>query len=121
MDALHLKFPDDTFDYVTAFHVVSVVPDPVRMIREAMRVCKPGGKIVVVNHFTTDVPVLGSLTEALDPLTRLLGWRTNLRLRTFIEMTDLEVERAYKLSKRSLYTVLLGTKSKNGYHPNGKR
>ena len=73
MNALELEFPENTFDYVMAFHVVTVVPDPVRMIAEAQRVCKPGGTIVIVNHFTTDVPVLGSLTEALDPITRWLG------------------------------------------------
>ncbi|HXG53214.1 MAG TPA: methyltransferase domain-containing protein [candidate division Zixibacteria bacterium] len=115
MNALNLQFPDNAFDYVMAFHVVTVVPDPVRMIAEAKRVCKPGGKIVIVNHFTTDVPVLGSLTEALDPFTRRLGWRTNLRLKPFIEATDLTVERIYKLSKSSLYTVLVGTKLANGH------
>jgi phosphatidylethanolamine/phosphatidyl-N-methylethanolamine N-methyltransferase len=117
MNAQDLKFPDNCFDYVMAFHVVTVVPDPVRMIAEAKRVCKPGGKIVVVNHFTSDVPLIGSLTEALDPLTRWLGWRTDLRLKPFIETTDLKVERVYKLSKTSLYTVLLGRKEKNGFHP----
>jgi len=114
MNALSLDFPDNTFDYVMAFHVVTVVPDPIRMISEAKRVCKPGGSIVIVNHFTSDVPVLGSMTEALDPLTRKLGWRTNLRLKSFIEAADLSVERAYKLSKASLYTVVLGGKSRNG-------
>jgi phosphatidylethanolamine/phosphatidyl-N-methylethanolamine N-methyltransferase len=116
MNALSLDFPDNTFDYVMAFHVVTVVPDPIRMISEAKRVCKPGGSIVIVNHFTSDVPVLGSMTEALDPLTRKLGWRTNLRLKPFIEAADLSVERAYKLSKASLYTVVLGSKSRNGQH-----
>ena len=116
MNALSLDFPDNTFDYVMAFHVVTVVPDPIRMISEAKRVCKPGGSIVIVNHFTSDVPVLGSMTEALDPLTRKLGWRTNLRLKPFIEAADLSVERAYKLSKTSLYTVVLGSKSRNGRH-----
>jgi phosphatidylethanolamine/phosphatidyl-N-methylethanolamine N-methyltransferase len=116
MNALDLEFPDNTFDYVMAFHVVTVVPDPVRMMQEAKRVCKPGGKIVVVNHFTSDVPVIGSLTEALDPLTRWLGWRTDLRLKPFIQMTQLKVERAYKLSKASLYTVLLGRNDKNGFY-----
>ena len=107
MDALELNFPDNTFDYVMAFHVVTVVPDPVRMIAEAKRVCKPGGRIVIVNHFTSEVPLLGSLTQALDPITRWLGWRTDLRLKPFIEKTGLRVEKSYKLSKTSLYDVLL--------------
>jgi phosphatidylethanolamine/phosphatidyl-N-methylethanolamine N-methyltransferase len=107
MNALDLEFPDNTFDYVMAFHVVTVVPDPVRMIAEAKRVCKPGGRIVIVNHFTSEVPLLGSLTQALDPITRWLGWRTDLRLKPFLKTTGLQVERSYKLSKASLYDVLI--------------
>jgi phosphatidylethanolamine/phosphatidyl-N-methylethanolamine N-methyltransferase len=115
MNALDLKFPDNTFDYVMAFHVVTVVPDPVRMIAEAKRVCKPGGRIVIVNHFTSEVPLLGSLTQALDPLTRWLGWRTDLRLKPFIETTGLRVETSYKLSKASLYDVLLCRKEPRSF------
>ncbi|HWP60494.1 MAG TPA: class I SAM-dependent methyltransferase [Candidatus Acidoferrales bacterium] len=114
MDALNLAFCDDSFDYVMAFHTVTVVPDPVRMLSEAKRVCRPGGKIVIVNHFTTDLPVVGALTEALDPITRRLGWRTNLRLKPFLEAIDLRIEKVYKLSKLSLYTVVVGTNLKNG-------
>ena len=44
MDALNLTFADNSFDYVTVFHTVTVVPDPVQMLAEAQRVCKPGGK-----------------------------------------------------------------------------
>ena len=116
MNALALNFPDNSFDFVMAFHVVTVVPDPVAMINEAQRVCKPGGKIVIVNHFTSDVPVLGSVTRSLDPLTRWLGWRTDLKLKAFIETTNLTVERIYKISKASLYTVLVGTKTNNNQH-----
>jgi phosphatidylethanolamine/phosphatidyl-N-methylethanolamine N-methyltransferase len=115
MNALELDFPDNSFDYVMAFHVVTVVPDPVRMISEAKRVCKPSGKIVIVNHFTSDVPVLGSLTRAMDPLTRWLGWRTDLQLKPFIQSTGLSIEKVYKLSKSSLYTVVLGRKGANGH------
>ena len=115
MNALDLDFPDNSFDYVMAFHVVTVVPDPVRMISEAKRVCKPSGKIVIVNHFTSDVPVLGSLTRAMDPLTRWLGWRTDLQLKPFIANTGLSIEKVYKLSKSSLYTVVLGRKGTNGH------
>jgi phosphatidylethanolamine/phosphatidyl-N-methylethanolamine N-methyltransferase len=108
MDALNLTFPDHSFDCVTAFHTVTVVPDPVRMLTEAKRVCRPGGKIVIVNHFTTDLPIIGPLTEALDPLTRRLGWRTKLKLEPFLEAADFDVEEIYKLSKVSLYTVIRG-------------
>lgn len=119
MNALDLEFPEDTFDYVMAFHVVTVVPDPVRMIEEVKRVCKPGGRIVIVNHFTSEVPILGSLTRALDPITRWLGWRTDLRLRPFLQTTGLRVERSYKLSKASLYDVLLCRKEPAGrFNPN---
>ncbi|MFQ5683480.1 MAG: class I SAM-dependent methyltransferase [Candidatus Binatia bacterium] len=114
MDALHLDFPDNSFDYVMAFHVVTVVPNPIRMMEEAKRVCRPGGRIVIVNHFTSDIPALGFLTEAMDPFTRRLGWRTNLRLKPFIQETGLKIESIYKLSKLSLYTVVVGCNQKAG-------
>jgi phosphatidylethanolamine/phosphatidyl-N-methylethanolamine N-methyltransferase len=115
MDALNLAFSNNCFDYVMAFHTVTVVPDPVRMLSEAQRVCRSGGKIVIVNHFTTDFPVVGALTEALDPVTRRLGWRTNLRLKPFLAASNLKVEKVYKLSKLSLYTVVVGANYKNGH------
>src|SRR6187455_2038047 len=51
MDAANLKFADDTFDIVYAPYVIRVVPDPVAVTREMVRVCKPGGRIVILNHF----------------------------------------------------------------------
>jgi phosphatidylethanolamine/phosphatidyl-N-methylethanolamine N-methyltransferase len=113
MDALNLTFADNSFDYVTAFHTVTVVPDPIRMLAEAKRVCRSGGKIVIVNHFTTDLPIIGPLTEALDPVTRRLGWRTKLRLEPFLEATGFNVAEIYKISKLSLYTVVVGANQKN--------
>ena len=115
MDALKLAFADDSFDYITAFHTVTVVPDPIQMLMEARRVCRPGGKIVIVNHFTTDLPIIGLLTQALDPVTRRLGWRTNLKLKPFLAATNFNVEDIYKLSKLSLYTVIVGVNQKNGF------
>jgi phosphatidylethanolamine/phosphatidyl-N-methylethanolamine N-methyltransferase len=112
MDALNLSFTANSFDYVMAFHTVTVVPDPVQMLSEAKRVCRPGGKIVIVNHFTTDLPIIGALTESLDPVTRHLGWRTKLRLDSFLEATDFNVEEIYKISKLSLHTVVVGANRK---------
>lgn len=51
MDAAHLCFPDDTFDKTILHHILAVVPDPVRALREAERATKPGGHLVVLDKF----------------------------------------------------------------------
>jgi phosphatidylethanolamine/phosphatidyl-N-methylethanolamine N-methyltransferase len=91
-DALNLRFADDSFDYVTAFHVVSVVPDPKRMMAEAQRVCRPGGIITIINHFRSPHPMLARLAQVIDPVTRWLGW-TTLRLSDVLDRRGLHVER----------------------------
>lgn len=112
MDALDLTFPADSFDYVTAFHVVSVVPDPVRMMGEARRACRPGGKIVLINHFRSERRMIGLLVAIADPVTRKLGWRTTLKLMDVLDGLPVHVEQRYKTSARSLFTVLIARNEK---------
>ena len=52
MDAEHLAFEDASFDCVTIPYVLSVTPDPDRLVAEARRVCRPGGQIYIVIHFS---------------------------------------------------------------------
>lgn len=120
MDALNLEFPDNSFDYVTSFHVISVVPDPVRMLREIHRVCKPGGTVVIINHFRTTKPVLGPLIGSLDPITRLLGWRASLRLSQAFNGVPLHIEKRFKTSPFSLFTVVLARNLEGIEMRNGK-
>jgi phosphatidylethanolamine/phosphatidyl-N-methylethanolamine N-methyltransferase len=110
MDALNLDFPDESFDYVMAFHVVSVVPDSERLLKEIVRVCKPTGKVIIINHFRSELPWLAPMIDLLDPVTRRLGWRTTLRYSEFLEKVPLNVVRRFKTSGRSLFTVLIATK-----------
>jgi len=109
-DAQNLQFPDESFDYVTSFHVVSVVPDPKRMMREMVRVCRPGGTIVIINHFRSDRRVIASVVDRLDPVTRKLGWRTTLKVSELLENVPVELVRRYKTSPRSLFTVMIARK-----------
>jgi phosphatidylethanolamine/phosphatidyl-N-methylethanolamine N-methyltransferase len=51
MDAAHLGFPDAVFDAVYAPYLINVVPDPVAVAREMLRVCRPSGRLVLLNHF----------------------------------------------------------------------
>src|ERR1700722_13978972 len=50
MDAQHLGFDDGVFDVVVAQYVITVVPDPEATLDEFVRVLKPGGEIILVNH-----------------------------------------------------------------------
>jgi phosphatidylethanolamine/phosphatidyl-N-methylethanolamine N-methyltransferase len=52
MDAEDMQFPTGSFDCVTVPYVLSVTPDPARLVRELRRVCKPGGSIYILNHFS---------------------------------------------------------------------
>ena len=110
MDALDLDFPDEHFDYVTAFHIVSVVPDFERLLHEIFRVTKAGGTVVIINHFRSEQKWLGPLVDMLDPVTRRLGWRTTLRLADVVRSSPLRVEQRFKTSPRSLFTVLVARK-----------
>jgi phosphatidylethanolamine/phosphatidyl-N-methylethanolamine N-methyltransferase len=110
MDALQLEFADNTFDYVTSFHVMSVVPDPVRMMQEIYRVCKPNGTVVIINHFRNTIPLLRFLTGALDPLTRRLGWSTALGFSDVFSSVPISVEKCFKTSRFSLFTVVQASK-----------
>src|SRR5258706_12413833 len=97
-DALALRFPDDTFDYVMAFHVVSVVPNAKQLMAEAQRVCRPGGRIVGINHFRSENRKAARLQHSIDPMTLRLGWTTPLYLRDILDPESLYVERQWKTS-----------------------
>lgn len=111
MDAMHLALPDSSFDYVMAFHVVSVVPDAAQLMREAQRVCRPGGTIVVINHFRSEKPLLAAIDRGMEPVTRRCGWHTLARHEVFGGVS-LAIKRAYKTSRRSLFTIVVARNEK---------
>lgn len=110
MNAEQLKFDDATFDCVTAFHVVSVVSEPQRMMREIVRVVRPGGKVLIINHFRSERRWIANVVDRADPVTRHLGWRTDLQWDAIVDSLPLKVEKRYKTSPLSLFTVLEATR-----------
>jgi len=97
MDATHLGFPDNSFDRILAAYFISTVPDPVKVILEMKRVCRPGGHLVFLNHFECKVPVIGFIEKHLSPAFYRLGFNTGLNLQELMEQTGLDVESVEKI------------------------
>jgi phosphatidylethanolamine/phosphatidyl-N-methylethanolamine N-methyltransferase len=75
MDAKNLAFPDGAFDAVVAQYVITAVPDPEATLDEFIRVLKPGGELILVNHIGAERGARRLFELCLAPLARWLGWR----------------------------------------------
>jgi phosphatidylethanolamine/phosphatidyl-N-methylethanolamine N-methyltransferase len=88
-DAARMTFADDSFDRVYAPYTISVVPDPVHVVREMCRVCRPGGRVVILNHFRSTNRAMAKLEEAISPATVHLGFKADLDLEMLMKETGL--------------------------------
>jgi len=107
MDARDLAFPDGIFDHVLAPYVISVVPEPARVMAEIVRVCKPGGTVIVVNHFLSDNPALRLLERATTPASRWIGFRLDLPVSVVMDTAGLVTTEVRKVNMFGLWRLLL--------------
>jgi phosphatidylethanolamine/phosphatidyl-N-methylethanolamine N-methyltransferase len=80
MNAERLALPDRSFDVVVAQFVITAVPHPEATLDEFVRVTRPGGEIVLVNHIGADAGPRRVFEVCFAPLARRLGWRPEFRL-----------------------------------------
>jgi phosphatidylethanolamine/phosphatidyl-N-methylethanolamine N-methyltransferase len=92
MDATSMDFGDNEFDRGVATYTISAVPDPVGALREMRRVVKPGGVIVILNHFRSERRFAGWVEDVLAPVCTRLGWKSNLAMRPLLEEVGLTPE-----------------------------
>jgi len=90
MDAADLKFADDSFDIVYAPYLISVVPDPVKVAQEMRRVCRPGGRIIFLNHFLSPNLLVSRVERMISPFTIHIGFKADLDLPGFLAQSALE-------------------------------
>jgi phosphatidylethanolamine/phosphatidyl-N-methylethanolamine N-methyltransferase len=114
MDAADMSFPDNSFDVVVAMYVLTVVPHPKQVMRELQRVCKPGGEVIVVNHFSKTNGLRGVVEKALSPFASTLGWRPQFPMETVFNCEDLVVKDATDLKPFGLFTLLRFEKAPGG-------
>jgi phosphatidylethanolamine/phosphatidyl-N-methylethanolamine N-methyltransferase len=97
MDAEAMEFPDNSFDCVAIPYVLSVTPDPKRLIAEIRRVCRKNGTILILNHFS------GSrfwwfLEQAVQSLANRIGFRSDFCFDEQILKHDWEVQSVRKVN-----------------------
>lgn len=106
MDAASIRFADDSFDIVYAPYLISVVPDPVAVVREMQRVCRPGGKIIVLNHFLSPNPVLAWFERAISPFTVHIGFKSDLDLPAFLAQAELKPVSIEKINIPRIWSLV---------------
>ena len=81
MDAQNLGFQNSSFDVVVAQYVITTVPDAEATLDEFVRVTKPGGEIILVNHLGAEKGLRAAYERAFAPIARQLGWQVAFRWR----------------------------------------
>jgi phosphatidylethanolamine/phosphatidyl-N-methylethanolamine N-methyltransferase len=106
MDAADLKFAENSFDIVYAPYVMSVVPDPVTVAREMHRVCRPGGRVIFLNHFRSANRVIASIERAISPFTVHIGFKSDLDLPAFLAQAELKPVSIEKVNVPRIWSLV---------------
>jgi phosphatidylethanolamine/phosphatidyl-N-methylethanolamine N-methyltransferase len=107
MDAGHLRFPDQSFDAAMAMFVITVVPDPDRVLAEMARVVRPGGRVVLVNHFSVDRGPRAHVERWMAQFSARLGWRPNFPIERVLGRPELRLSTRQPVKAFDLFTLLV--------------
>ena len=106
MDATALSFPDASFDVAVAMFVMTVVPDPARAMAELARVTRPGGTVLICNHFSVERGLRGAVERGLSRYAARLGWRPEFPVETLLVCEALELVGRSPVKPFGFFTLL---------------
>jgi phosphatidylethanolamine/phosphatidyl-N-methylethanolamine N-methyltransferase len=106
MDVGAMSFPDSSFDIVFAAYVLPAVPDHRKAMDEMVRVCRPGGRIVFLNHLVNGSGVLAFFEKLISPVCKYLGFRTDLTLDEVMRERALDVRSLQKVKPFGMWYLV---------------
>jgi phosphatidylethanolamine/phosphatidyl-N-methylethanolamine N-methyltransferase len=106
MDASALTFPDAAFDAAMAMFVITVVPDPDKVLAEMARVVRPGGRVILVSHFSVESGPRAFVEKHLSRFSSRLGWRPNFPIETVLGRRELKLIARQAVKSFDLFTML---------------
>ncbi len=111
MDACNLEFPDNSFDAVIASYVITTVPDPHKLCREILRVIRPGGQIIAVQHSRGENGhFFERAKDVLAPLFVKIGFTTDLDVVRVMREAGIAIEHVCGCNFFKLHRLITGTK-----------
>jgi ubiquinone/menaquinone biosynthesis C-methylase UbiE len=106
-DVQALNYPNDSFDTAVATFVFCSVPDPVLGLRELVRVVKPEGQVILLEHTRSSNPVIGAMMDILNPLVvRIMGANINRKTVVNVERSGLIVEKVEDLGMGGIFKMI---------------
>ncbi len=106
MDAGDLKFPDASFDISVAMYVLTVVPDPAKVVGELARVTRPGGTVLIANHFSVEMGLRGIVEKKMSKHAAKLGWRPEFPVDQVLVSEQLRLISIKQLKPFGFFTLL---------------
>jgi phosphatidylethanolamine/phosphatidyl-N-methylethanolamine N-methyltransferase len=106
MDAEATSFEDASFDIAVGMFVASVVPNPRRLLAEMRRVVRPGGDILLINHFAASRGPRWWLERAMAPASRALGWHPDFAIDAIFSAEDLSRIEVDPISPFGIFTLV---------------
>ncbi|KTC92323.1 phospholipid N-methyltransferase PmtA [Legionella cincinnatiensis] len=106
MDAAHLEFPDNSFDFIVAMYVASVVPDVNAFLQELARVAKPTAEILFVNHFASEHPVVRFFEKKFARVNKLVGFKSDFSVHSILDYKQLKLVDSQKINLFGYWKLL---------------
>ena len=107
MGAERMDLPTAAFDRVLASYVLSTVSDPDRVLGELWRVCRPGGTVVILNHFRSSNRIVALGERALTPISRRIGFVLDLSLEGIMDGRSFDVESVERVNSPPLWSLVV--------------
>lgn len=106
--AEELPFPSASFDTIVATLVLCTIPDPARALDEAVRVLKPDGRALFLEHVRSSSPALGLLMDVATPVQRVVaaGCHLNRRTQSLVTAAGFRVESLSERFRGSLVEIV---------------
>ena len=105
-DAGNMPFEDNRFDAAVAMYIMSVVPDPQAVLNEMWRTLKPGGELLIVNHFASNSRLGRMLETAGAPACPFIGWHSRFPIGTVLGGLPVAPEYSAKLPPLGMFRML---------------